>query len=119
MTQSYTDGLLAVLPDMANALGKALGISREQVQVLCCPDCYSKHIGARHPDSSVDWNYKAFIPEQLVFLSHRTLLALVSTHLIAETLSVASRIRAVCFILCLFLCLFFCIGGPRCLRRRR
>lgn len=36
MTQSYTDGLLAVLPDMANALGKALGISGEQIQVLCC-----------------------------------------------------------------------------------
>jgi len=34
LTQSYTDGLLAVLPETANALGKALGIREEQVQVF-------------------------------------------------------------------------------------
>lgn len=33
LTQSFTDGLLAVLPERANTFGRALGIQDERIQV--------------------------------------------------------------------------------------
>ena len=37
LTQGFTDGLLSLFPDRANALGAALGIQAERIQVRRCP----------------------------------------------------------------------------------
>lgn len=41
LTQSFTDGLLAVLPERADTFGRALGIQDERIQVQQPPHCSS------------------------------------------------------------------------------
>ena len=46
LTQGFTDGLLSLFPDRANALGAALGIQAERIQARRCP-CWFSGLGLR------------------------------------------------------------------------